>query len=74
MKAYFNGSNIAIAKSGTYDVYFDYAANAEYSKIYLVEANGNYAAATEQTENGTLVLPKTTTLTEEYSEGVWQWE
>lgn len=73
MKAYFNGSNIAIAKSGTYDVYFEYAANAEYSKIYLVEANGDYAAATEQTENGTLALPKTTTRTEEYSEGVWQW-
>lgn len=55
MKAYFNGSNIVVAKSGSYDVYFEYAEGAEYSKLYLVEAEGDYTAATEQTTNGTLV-------------------
>lgn len=55
MKAYFNGSNIVVAKSGTYDVYFAYAEGAEFSKLYLVEADGDYTAATEQTANGTLV-------------------
>ena len=55
MKAYFNGSNVVVAKSGTYDVYFEYAEGAEYSKLYLVEANGSYSDATEQTANGTLV-------------------
>lgn len=55
MKAYFNGSNVVVAKSGSYDVYFEYAEGAEYSKLYLVEANGDYTAAVEQTQNGTLV-------------------
>jgi hypothetical protein len=55
MKAYFNGANIVIAKSGTYDVYFEYAEGTEYSKLYLVDAEGDYTAATEQTANGTLV-------------------
>lgn len=55
MKAYFNGSNIVVAKSGTYDVYFEYAQGAEYSKLYLVDAEGDYTVATEQTANGTLV-------------------
>ena len=55
MKAYFNGSNIVVAKSGSYDVYFEYAEGAEYSKLYLVEADGDYTATVEQTENGTLV-------------------
>ena len=55
MKAYFNGANVVVAKSGTYDVYFAYAEGAEFSKLYLVEANGDYTAATEQTANGTLV-------------------
>jgi hypothetical protein len=55
MKAYFNGANIVIAKSGSYDVYFEYAEGAEYSKLYLVDAEGDYTAATEQTANGTLV-------------------
>ena len=55
MKAYFNGSNVVVAKSGSYDVYFEYAEGAEYSKLYLVEADGDYTATVEQTENGTLV-------------------
>ena len=55
MKAYFNGANIVVAKSGSYDVYFEYAEGAEYSKLYLVDAEGDYAAAVEQTANGTLV-------------------
>ena len=55
MKAYFNGSNVVVAKSGSYDVYFEYAEGAEYSKLYLVEADGDYTTATEQTANGTLV-------------------
>lgn len=55
MKAYFNGSNVVVAKSGAYDVYFEYAEGAEYSKLYLIEAEGDYTAATEQTANGTLV-------------------
>jgi hypothetical protein len=55
MKAYFNGSNIVVAKSGSYDVYFEYAEGAEYNKLYLVEADGDYTTATEQTANGTLV-------------------
>lgn len=55
MKAYFNGSNVVVAATGTYDVYFEYAEGAEYSKLYLIEAGGDYAAAVEQTSNGTLV-------------------
>lgn len=55
MKAYFNGSNIVVAKSGAYDVYFEYAEGAEYSKLYLVEADVDYTTAVEQTENGTLI-------------------
>ena len=55
MKAYLNGSNIIVAKSGTYDVYFEYAKDAEYSKLYLVEADGDYTTVEEQTENGTLI-------------------
>ena len=55
MKAYFNGSNVVVAKSGSYDVYFEYAEGAEYSKLYLVEADGDYTATVEQTANGTLV-------------------
>ena len=55
MKAYFNGANIVVAKSGSYDVYFEYAEGAEYSKLYLVDAESDYTAATEQTANGTLV-------------------
>lgn len=55
MKAYSNGSNIIVAKSGTYDVYFEYAEDAEYSKLYLVEADGDYTNAGEQTENGVLI-------------------
>lgn len=55
MKAYFNGSNVVVAKSGSYDVYFEYAEGAEFSKLYLVEADGDYTATVEQTANGTLV-------------------
>ena len=55
MKAYFNGANIVVAKSGSYDVYFEYAEGAEYSKLYLVDAEGDYTAAVEQTAHGTLV-------------------
>lgn len=57
MKAYYNGSNVVVAASGTYDVYFEYAEGAEYSKLYLIEADGDYTAATEQTANGTLETP-----------------
>ena len=52
MTVYSNGADIVIAKSGTYDVYFEYGATA---KLYLIEADGDYTAATEQTANGTLV-------------------
>ena len=52
MTVYSNGANIVIAKSGVYDVYFQYGAIA---KLYLIEADGDYTAATEQTANGTLV-------------------
>ena len=55
MKAYLNGANIAVAKSGTYDVYFEYAEGAEYSKLYLIETDTDYTAAVEQTANGTLI-------------------
>ena len=55
MKAYSNGANVVVAKSGSYDVYFEYAEGAEYSKLYLVDAEGDYTAAVEQTANGTLV-------------------
>lgn len=55
MKAYLNGSNVVVAKSGTYDVYFEYADGGDYSKLYLVEAGESQSAATEQTANGTLV-------------------
>ena len=52
MTVYSNGANIVIAKSGKYDVYFQYGTTP---KLYLVEAEGDYTAATEQTANGTLV-------------------
>ena len=52
MTVYSNGANIVIAKSGVYDVYFQYGATA---KLYLIDADGDYTAATEQTANGTLV-------------------
>lgn len=57
MKVYGNNSlNVTVAKSGTYDVYFEYGGeSAEYSKLYLVAANGDYTTVDEQTENGTLV-------------------
>ena len=55
MKAYLGGANVVVAASGTYDVYFEYAEAAEYSKIYLVEMDGDYTLAEEQTANGTLV-------------------
>ena len=55
MKTYFNGANIVIAKSGQYDIYFEYAKSAEYSKLYLVEAGADYTVATVQESNGTLV-------------------
>ena len=46
------GDNIAIAKSGVYDVYFHYTSRA---MLYLMEAGGDFTTAVEQTENGTLV-------------------
>lgn len=52
MTVYSNGADIVIAKSGTYDVYFQYGATA---KLYLIEADGDYTAAVEQTANGTIV-------------------
>ena len=55
MKAYLGGANVVVAASGTYDVYFEYAEAAEYSKIYLVEMDGDYTLAEEQTADGTLV-------------------
>lgn len=55
MKVYAGSNiNVTVAKSGTYDVYFEYAKDAEYSKLYLVEA-GDYTTVEEQTENGTLI-------------------
>lgn len=56
IKVYAGSSiNVTVAKSGTYDVYFEYAQGAEYSKLYLVEADGDYTSVVEQTENGTLI-------------------
>lgn len=56
MKVYAGSNiNVKVAKSGTYDVYFEYAEDAEYSKLYLVEADGDYTTVEEQTENGTLI-------------------
>ncbi|MBO7285023.1 MAG: hypothetical protein J6U69_00290 [Alistipes sp.] len=52
MTLYSNGADIVIAKSGVYDVYFEYGASP---KLYLVDADGDYIAATEQTANGTLI-------------------
>lgn len=52
MTVYSNGDDIVIAKSGTYDVYFQYGATA---KLYLIEADGDYTAAVEQIANGTIV-------------------
>lgn len=45
--------NIFIAKSGTYDVYFE--ALGQNSKFYLMAADADYTSATEQTANGELV-------------------
>lgn len=56
MKVYAGSNiNVTVAKSGTYDVYFEYAEDAEYSKLYLVEADGDYTTVDEQTENGALI-------------------
>ena len=52
MTLYSNGADIVIAKSGVYDVYFE---NGATPKLYLVDAEGDYSAAEEQTANGTLV-------------------
>ena len=52
MTMYATGADIVIAKSGVYDVYFQFASEP---KLYLIEADGDYTLATEQTENGTLV-------------------
>lgn len=46
-------NNIIIAKSGTYDVYFE--ALGQDSKFYLMAADADYTSATEQTANGALV-------------------
>ena len=54
MKGYQDGSDIAIAKSGVYDIYLEYAEGDGYGKIYLVEVDGDYTTATEQTTNGSL--------------------
>ena len=48
MKATFNGGDIAVTVSGTYDIYFD-EANAI---IYVVAAGADYTTAVEQTVNG----------------------
>ena len=48
MKATFNGGDIAVTVSGTYDIYFD-EANAI---IYVVAAGVDYTTAAEQTVNG----------------------
>ena len=66
MTVYSNGADIVIAKSGTYDVYFQYGATA---KLYLIEADGDYTAATEQTANGTIV-PDEIETPEEITPGV----
>lgn len=56
IKVYAGSSiNVIVAKSGAYDVYFEYAEDAEYSKLYLVEADGDYTTVVEQTENGALI-------------------
>lgn len=73
IKAYNNGQDVIVAKSGTYDIYFEFSGKPEQSKIYIVEANGDHTAATEQTENGTLAVSKTSSQTESYGVGVWQW-
>lgn len=57
MTAYHNGADIEIAKSGTYDVYFEYLGNE--SKIYLMEVDVDYTTATQQTENGTAIPDET---------------
>ena len=66
MTVYSNGADIVIAKSGAYDVYFQYGATP---KLYLIEADGDYTAATEQTANGTLV-PDEVETPEEVTPGV----
>ena len=47
-----NGLDMSVEVSGVYDVYFQFASEP---KLYLIEADGDYTLATEQTENGTLV-------------------
>ena len=66
MTVYSNGFDIVIAKSGVYDVYFQHGATA---KLYLIEADGDYTAATEQTANGTLV-PDEVEIPDEVTPGV----
>lgn len=55
MKGYQDGTDIVVAKSGSYDIYLEYIEGGEYGKIYLMERGGDYSTATEQTSNGTLV-------------------
>ena len=50
MTVYNNGSNVAVAEGGTYDIYFELGGDT--GKLYLVSAGGAYSAATEQTSNG----------------------
>ena len=66
MTVYSNGADIVIAKSGVYDVYFQYGTTP---KLYLIEADGDYTAATEQTATGTLV-PDEIETPEEVTPGV----
>ena len=47
--AVLNGGNICVDAAGTYDIYFD----QEELRIYVVAADSDYTAATEQTVEGT---------------------
>lgn len=47
-KTYSNGSDFAVVKGGTYDIYFDKTNE----RIYVMAAGTSYSSATEQTEEG----------------------
>ena len=55
VKTYKDGADLVVVNEGSYDIYFEYAEGKEYSKVYLVEAGGDYTVAEEQTKNGQIV-------------------
>lgn len=48
-----SNANITIAKSGIYDIYFEY--HGDESKVYLMDVDASHTTATEQSTDGTFI-------------------